>query len=168
MERRLFNLLAGLSLLLFVTVGGLWAANCHYAVGCRSPFARNTRIFFSGESGFALLTSDPNISVLSGTSNRKAIHRHNFLIVSTAKYISPIDSVRLGHPPGTVIGSILVIHSWFLTLVFGLLPFFWLRRFRRERRTAQCARFGLCHNCGYDLRAMVNRCPECGEFPKLA
>jgi predicted amidophosphoribosyltransferase len=36
------------------------------------------------------------------------------------------------------------------------------RRRIREIRAARAAK-GLCPNCGYDLRASHNSCPECGE-----
>ena len=51
---------------------------------------------------------------------------------------------------------------WHLLLMAGALPLLRLpglwRRLRRPRA-------GACPNCGYDLRATPDRCPECGQTP---
>ena len=52
---------------------------------------------------------------------------------------------------------------WFLMIVFlaGAWPgtaMVWRARRRTRRLHQQC-----CANCGYDLRASVDRCPECGQ-----
>jgi predicted Zn-ribbon and HTH transcriptional regulator len=49
---------------------------------------------------------------------------------------------------------------WFLSALFAGLPAMRLNSHRRRRRTR---RAGLCPNCGYDLRATPDRCPECGR-----
>jgi len=52
--------------------------------------------------------------------------------------------------------------DWFMSASLALPPLFWLRRFRRERLVRQRCRLGLCRSCGYNLRGIAERCPECG------
>lgn len=58
------------------------------------------------------------------------------------------------------------VPAWFFIVVTGL-PAIWLvavgRHLRRSRRIAA----GLCIQCGYDLRASQELCPECGTSIRL-
>jgi hypothetical protein len=56
--------------------------------------------------------------------------------------------------------------GWFLVCVTSLLPIWWLRATVSRalaRRTAR--KQARCVQCGYDLRATPDRCPECGTAP---
>lgn len=57
------------------------------------------------------------------------------------------------------------IPNWWIVLLSCVIPFSRLwRRLRTERYQALLT--GRCRNCGYDLRATPNRCPECGVVQK--
>ena len=53
---------------------------------------------------------------------------------------------------------IVVFPLWLPTLLLALLPLARLVRLVRRRHKP-----GLCPDCGYDLRASKDRCPECGR-----
>lgn len=49
---------------------------------------------------------------------------------------------------------------WFLMLILLILP---VTKFAFVARRRQWKRIGRCVGCGYDLRATLERCPECGR-----
>jgi hypothetical protein len=76
------------------------------------------------------------------------------------------DSYRtIATGPGWILGLVesfkaVWVPHWVFVLLFGVLPL--LRACRRVQQHLR-KRVGFCENCGYDLRASADRCPECGE-----
>ncbi|HTL29038.1 MAG TPA: hypothetical protein VL282_07455 [Tepidisphaeraceae bacterium] len=65
---------------------------------------------------------------------------------------------RFTHDP---YGWCVWLPHWLPILLLSALPMWQLvTRLRQKRRTVR----GLCMNCGYDLRASSDRCPECGAM----
>jgi hypothetical protein len=53
------------------------------------------------------------------------------------------------------------VPCWFSCLASGVLPGWWITRRKARLRKRRRAR-NLCEQCGYDVRASAERCPECG------
>jgi hypothetical protein len=72
------------------------------------------------------------------------------------------SSIGFGMEIGSKRGrSSVVIPHWFAIAIFAVLPICYVVR---RLRTAKRLRIGCCANCGYDLRATPERCPECGSL----
>jgi hypothetical protein len=57
--------------------------------------------------------------------------------------------------------SWLAIPYWFPLVILAVVPVY---RFWRRGVHARLIARGLCPHCGYDMRAMPTRCPECGSM----
>lgn len=78
----------------------------------------------------------------------------------------PLSGIlRFLNPRALEHATVYTAPNWLFVLVFAVLPAIALvhgvgKRMRRRR-----VREGHCEQCGYDLRATPNRCPECGAVP---
>jgi len=62
---------------------------------------------------------------------------------------------------GPVANWDVAVPGWVCITLSAILPVRWVWLFKRRRREQKIAA-GICLNCGYDLRATPDRCPECG------
>lgn len=182
----LFNLAAGVSLAIGLAAIVLWIHSHSYWVRCRFDLALHHMTIHSvqGEVVVDRLTYLPHedgqlISMphiwqehLSYLPPGVGLAQtdHHFLgfgygnSAAVAAFQRGIRMKVAGISTGTSIYPLqrLVVPHWAIAVIAFAIPSLWLRSFISRRRSE---RSGLCLNCGYDLRATPDRCPECGTVP---
>ena len=186
MLRRVFSIVSVISLLLIAGTGVLWILTYQRAVLCwaehRFP---NDHGFVSvgcgGEvkcGGFSVtltryhaIISGPSNSVPADYSPPYGMEAIPLTLCSQPTYyLEPTRPTLLGfqfraersNSAGINIRQFaMAFPFWFPAAMFCVPPLAWLlRRYRRKRRAALAGLF--CRSCGFDLRANIDCCPECG------
>lgn len=84
-------------------------------------------------------------------------------LFASSEHHRPFPGVRRVDYVVTATGQLtsreVTVACWLPAVAFALMPAAWFMRHVRRR---QLAPVGMCRQCGYDLRASPQRCPECG------
>lgn len=174
MKHRLFTIISALSLLLSLTIGTLWARSYWWqdSVGwfASQLFERHTPdiqvtsnegriilrwfsdadVWKSGHWRLASFHAEPDFDPRDKSLRERFVAYYEYDSGATPPLFSasPLLSV-----------STVAIHDFWLVVLTLLLP---VGSFVRRAKQRQRLREGLCLTCGYDLRASIERCPECG------
>jgi hypothetical protein len=177
-RRRLFTLLSALSLVLCATTITVWV---------RSYYVRDDWLFrnlverhaseanlgdepdLKGSAHYVDVVLDANCGgfwlfwghQFISSDDRKLPRWEHRSLPSSETFHGPSLWNRLGfayHPALRQFEPAnFAARAWFIVLLTTVLPITWIVMRKRRRHRA-----GLCHACGYDLRATPERCPECG------
>jgi hypothetical protein len=171
-KRRLFNITAGASLLLYTALLILWVRSYLRSDIIQTPDRRHafdtspgriwiyvaSRPFWAGIqhssiSAQLLFPFNPDYGGLFRITR----------VVGRVRFYASCGFVYCAYPQGNGTTAVwftdFAVPFWFLTLAAGAFPMFWLR-FHLKRTP-----HGHCATCNYDLRATPDRCPECGTIP---
>jgi hypothetical protein len=169
-KHSLFNGLAAVSLVLCMAIAAIWVRSefaCDYVV--RADSASQFIIGWgAGEIWFVA-----NEALFGGPAVPKDVFIHEPRRISIgeqfmmkAQYPRPIwDGVgfRFLHGASSPLWagrlSMINLPLGFMFLVFSVLP---ISRLSTSVRSFRRRQHGRCRQCGYDLRATPDRCPECG------
>jgi hypothetical protein len=174
MKRRLLNLLAAVSLVLCISSVLMWV-RCRRVwdtVSCQRPGGvAYVAVSARGELFLAraqLSERDAPVGLLCRADNNAALGDQDDpspatrIGLKTTPTSVPRQWKAGGYGSERVPARCVYLPYWFQTALFGALPVCTLGHWLKSRVRR---RSGYCENCGYDLRATPDRCPECGISP---
>ena len=149
MKRRIFNILAAISLVLCLATAGVWAISSRpWWLYWHSPTELGCRV---GEGGLRL----------SSWVERSSPLPFGYFAFLGFEYARGQYIGTLPPAPGYSLVW-LTVPFWFLFALTAVLPAIWLWRWRRHRRATDDG-MPHCPNCDYNLTGNVSGiCPECG------
>ena len=157
MRHRLLNLVALASLLLFIAAAAGWS---------RSYAAHDSVYFESDEHGYLASSSRGRLRLLRRdmTYDSRGVQYASYPPIELEGRDAPGTNAFLGAAYGTsgfggAPARWINLPYWMPCAAACVVPVGWLWH---RRRIARRASYGLCRQCGYDLRATPEQCPECG------
>ncbi|MGA2440881.1 MAG: hypothetical protein ABSH08_07975 [Tepidisphaeraceae bacterium] len=182
-RRWVFNLLAGMSLILFLAAAPLWvrsytkaedflyfgSARCAavHTVRGRIAFVCTNAMWSNPHFEYSSWTKLPSFDVADPPRGPHTIWNHLGFFFKRNTRLRGSTSQDNNLDPGMSLPPVvsfteLVLPFWVLLLLLALPPFwnFVLPLLFGIHRPP-----GHCPKCGYDLRATPDRCPECGTVP---
>ena len=162
MIRRLFSILAILSLLLLVVTAVL-CVRSYYIADQLGRHHNGYGVALNSAHGVLSCWITNSTPDLDGDHPWKWRKRR----LESSGHYGPMGFVTvhakctIGDVPVQENGRVWWLQHWIIALATVPLPLWWAARFPARKRK-QRRRLGLCLHCGYDLRASTERCPECG------
>ena len=171
MRRKLFNMVSVVSLLLFMATVGLWARSYYVCDALsRTRLApdgspRVVTVVFASDTGqlsYQRMTRGGGLAHWPAAEAQARVH--GWMRETTKPRVRDHAWWPRKHHiavalSSTAIGVGYIMPLWIVTLLLALPGICVASQWALRRRRHQ---HNLCVDCGYDLRATPDRCPECG------
>jgi hypothetical protein len=172
MKRRVFTVLSMLSLVLCIATCAEWVRSywMHDVFERRRPLGVGDREAVKSISEMQVMARVWDIEFARGRvcltaeyvafwGNLGPVWERSYIPAGGDPYFDGKSLRWFGYGAGKGAQYEALIPLWVPIGLFALAPGIWLRSAVRRFRN----RNGFCRECGYDLRATPNRCPECGK-----
>lgn len=162
MRSRFFTLIAAISLVICIMTTALWVRSYYIldAVDWSTSHGRAGFFTIQGRIAYGAVTLGPTYprKVIQGLSYRTTAVGYSFSVNMMRPSWTSWTGFALARIRQTGFSAWDIrVPYWLPLLLSAIAPILWYRRRHRYPR-------GACQQCGYDLRASPDRCPECGTI----